>query len=48
MWVLDAVVLCLNSCTFVTSSGVHNDVLSEESGVRLEAGDTDLTAGNYV
>ena len=41
-WVRDVVVLCLHSCTIVTSSRVHNDVLSEEGG------DTDSTAGNPV
>ena len=34
-WVLNAVVLCLHSCSIVTSSRVHSDALSEEGGVDL-------------
>ena len=36
MWVHDVVELCLHSCTIVTSSRVHNNVLSEEGGVDLK------------
>ena len=32
-WVRDVVVLCLHSCTIVTLSRVHSNVLSEEGGV---------------
>ena len=35
-WVRDVVVLCLHSCTIVTSSRVHSDVLSEEGGIHLK------------